>query len=238
MDIPGKRSLQEKDGRSGEKADGLFGKNKSLTNYDRMQEDARRLFLTLDFDAGCRRVGLCPTGDGVSLRAFGESCLVRRLDGEVLDGSGKRAAFGYAMSVYDVLGRTGDTPRLSGNFVPTSALHGIMGSNSVHEDLGKNSGAYFDGRSDALREACTRRGGTPGTKGDVSFVLPVFDFFPVELRFWEADDEFPALLQWFWDANALQFAHYETLWYMSGQLLERLRAETDVIFDQNRERNP
>ena len=208
-----------------------------MTNYDRMQEDARRLFLTLDFDAGCRRVGLTPTADGVRLRAFGETCFVRREDGTVLDGSGKKAPFGYAMSVYDVLGRTGETPRLSGRFVPTSALHGIMGSNSVHEDLGKNSGVFFDGKSGALREACIRRGGTPGTKGDVSFVLPVFDFFPVELRFWEADDEFPAMLQWFWDANALRFAHYETLWYMSGQLLERLRAETDALCGRNPDEN-
>ena len=203
-----------------------------------MQEDARRLFLTLDFDAGCRRVGLTPAADGVSLHAFGESCFVRRADGEVLDGSGRKAPFSYAMSVYDVLGRTGEPPRLSGNFVPTTALHGIMGSNSVHEDLGKNSGAFFDGKSEALREACLRRGGTPGGKGDVSFVLPVFDFFPVELRFWEADEEFPALLQWFWDGNALQFAHYETLWYMSGTLLERLRRETEEIFAQNRSENP
>lgn len=238
MNIPGKRSFREEAGRSAEKADGLFGKNKTLTNYDRMQEDARRLFLTLDFDEGCRRVGLLPTEAGVSLRAFGEACFVRRSDGEVLDGRGEKAPFGYAMSVYDVLGRTGEAPRLSGSFVPTSALHGIMGSNSVHEDLGKNGGAYFDGKSAALREVCRRRGGTPGTKGDVSFILPVFDFFPVELRFWEADDEFPALLQWFWDANALQFAHYETLWYMSGTLLERLRAETEGIFAQNQGRKP
>lgn len=202
-----------------------------------MQEDARKLFLTLDFDAGCRRVGLNPAADGVFLRAFGEDCFVRRSDGEVLDGHGRKAGFGYAMSVYDVLGRTGEPPRLSGNFVPTSALHGIMGSNSVHEDLGRNSGAYFDGKSAALREACMQRGGTPGTKGDVSFVLPVFDFFPAELRFWVSDDEFPALLQWFWDANALQFAHYETLWYMSGTLLERLRAEADALCGRNPDEN-
>lgn len=119
------------------------GNGKTITNYDRMQEDARKLFLTMDFDAGCRRVGLQPTEEGVSLHAFGETCFVRRSDGEVLDGSGKKAGFSYAMSVYDVLGRTGETPVLSGNFVPTTALHGIMGSNSVHEDLGRNNGVLF-----------------------------------------------------------------------------------------------
>ena len=193
-------------------------------NYDKMQEDARQLFLTLDLDAGCRRVGLEAGAEGVSFRAFGEDCFLRRSDAVVLNGSGDRAGFAMSMSVYDVLGRSGPSPKLTGGFVPTSALHGIMGSNSVHEDLGRNEGRLFDGKSRELGEACRALGGIPGGKGDVSFTLPVFDFFPVQLRFWEADEEFPPLLQWFWDANALQFARYETLWYMSGQMRAAIEA--------------
>ena len=196
-------------------------------NYDKMLEDARQLFLTLDLDAGCRRVGLEADGDGVRLRACGEACFLRRSDAVVLDGDGRRAGFALAMGVYDALGRSGEAPRLKGEFVPTSALHGIMGSNSVHEDLGRNEGRRFAGRMRELAEACRALGGVPGGKGDVSFTLPVFDFFPVQLRFWEADEEFPPLLQWFWDANALQFVHYETLWYLSGQMREAIEARME-----------
>jgi hypothetical protein len=106
-------------------------------------------------------------------------------------------------------------------------LHHIMGSNSVHEDLGQESARFFSGRTEALAEACRALGGTPGSRGDLSFRIPVFDFFPVELRFWEADEEFPAQMQFFWDANALDFAHYETLWYMAGALKMRLRTLMD-----------
>lgn len=194
-------------------------------NYDRMLEDARRLFLTLDLDEGCRRLGIRPTAEGAGFRVFGENCFLRRTDGVVLDGRGEPAGFSLSMTVYDALGRSGPGPELKGEFVPTSALHGIMGSNSVHEDLRKNEGAFFHGKADALRAVCRKHGGIPGGRGDVSFILPAFDFFPAELRFWEADEEFPALLQWFWDANALRFLRYETLWYLSSYLLERIRAE-------------
>ena len=193
-------------------------------NYDKMQEDARRLFLTMDLDAGCRRVGLRPEAEGVRFRAFGQDCFLRRADAVVLDGSGEQAGFSMTMSVYDVLGRSGEPPRLRGEFVPTSELHGIMGSNSVHEDLGRNEGRIFDGKERELTEACRALGGIPGGKGDVSFTLPVFEFFPVQLRFWASDEEFPPLVQWFWDANALQFARYETLWYMAGEMRSALAA--------------
>ena len=66
------------------------------------------------------------------------------------------------------------------------------------------------------------RGHLAGPGGDVSRILDVFDFFPVCVRFWDADEEFPASLQFLWDANALDFLYYETLWYVMGDLLERL----------------
>ena len=55
--------------------------------------------------------------------------------------------------------------------------------------------------------------------------MDVFDFFPVCVRFWDADEEFPASLQFFWDAGALDFLYYETLWYVMGELLDRLAEE-------------
>ena len=147
---------------------------------------------------------------------------MRASDGEVVDERGEKAPFDAAMSIYDILCRSEKTPVLSGAWVPTMELHHIMGSNSVHEDLGQESARLFSGRTEALAEACRALGGTPGSRGDLSFRIPVFDFFPVELRFWEADEEFPAQMQFFWDANALDFAHYETLWYMTGALKQRL----------------
>lgn len=194
-------------------------------NYDVMAERARQLFLGYDQEALCRRLSLPCNEESIPIRFLGEEHLVRRSDGTVLDAAGRPAGFSAVMSIYDVLCRSEETPRLSGEFVPITALNRIHGTHPVHENFTGPDAAFFSGKTDALRSACVRRGGTPWGTGDVSFILPVFDFFPVRLCFWEADEEFPASLQYFWDANALDFAHYESLWYMSGELTRRLKRE-------------
>ena len=47
-------------------------------------------------------------------------------------------------------------------------------------------------------------------------------FFPVLLRFWEADDEFPAQLQFLWDRNSMRYLTYETSFYTHRAILDRL----------------
>ena len=191
-------------------------------NYAIMTERARALFLTYDQDAMCARLGIVPTPDAIPIRFFGEALHVRRSDGRVLRPDGTDASFGAAMSVYDALARSGPA-RLSGSFVPTSALHRIHGTHAVHEDLNFPAAARFAGRAEALDAALAALGGRPWDgPGDVKRVVDVFDFFPVVVQFYDADEEFPATIQFFWDANALDFLYYETLWYVMNELLARL----------------
>ena len=194
-------------------------------NYDVMAEQARQLFLQYDQAALCRRLSLPCGEESIPIRFLGEEHRIRRSDGRVLDAAGQPAGFGAVMSIYDVLCRSERTPQLRGEFVPITALNKIHGTHPVHENFNGADAAFFAGKTDALRRACLRRGGEPWGNGDVSCILPVFDFFPVRLCFWDADEEFPASLQYFWDANALDFAHYESLWYMAGELTRRLKQE-------------
>ncbi len=191
-------------------------------NYAVLRESARLQFLGLDLERGCRRVGQPFTETEVPVRILGETHVLRRADARLFEPDGAEAGFEKAMSVYDLLGRSDAAPHLSGQFVTTMALHGIMGSNSVHENLNGNAARRFTGKAAALDAACRRLGGLPAEKGDVSYTLPAFDCFPVQLRFWEADEEFPAQLQFFFDRNALQFLRYETLWYVSAFVTARL----------------
>ena len=192
-----------------------------VNNYALQVERARALFLTFDQAAMCARLGLTMTDTDIPIRFLGAPCRVRRADGAVLGPDGAPASFGAAMAIYDALART-NAPRLAGTWVPTAALHGIRGTHAVHEDLHAPAAARFAGRTAALSRALAALGGRPGLGGDVSAILDVFDFFPVCVRFWDADEEFPASLQFLWDANALDFLYYETLWYVMNELLERL----------------
>ena len=198
-----------------------------MNNYDMMMEQSRRLFLTYDQNALSRRLDLKSDSETIQIRFLGCDYRIRRDDGRIFSAAGAAADFNTAMSIYDVLCRSETVPRLSGQFVPTTALSGIHGSSPVHEDLNAQHAAFFTGRTEQLKTLCLRMGGHFWGKGDVSCILPVFDFFPLRLCFWDADEDFPASLQFFWDANAPDFLHYETLWYVSGALIARLKAEIE-----------
>ena len=60
-------------------------------------------------------------------------------------------------------------------------------------------------------------------RADVAFRIPVTPFFPVLLQFWESDEEFPPKLRLMWDRNADSFLHFETTFFLQGDLLERLK---------------
>ena len=81
----------------------------------------------------------------------------------------------------------------------------------------------FDAHPDAFSAACRELGGIPTAGADIAFLMKVFDFLPLQIRLWRADEEFPASLQLLWDENTLQFVHFETTYYMAAHLLEQLR---------------
>ena len=76
-----------------------------------------------------------------------------------------------------------------------------------------------------MRNACKALSGKKLEKGDVAFELALFPFLPVIIRFWEADDEFPASLQVLADKNILDYMHYETLMFALTHLFSRLKEE-------------
>ena len=57
---------------------------------------------------------------------------------------------------------------------------------------------------------------------DVTCRIPVTPFFPVLLQFWEGDDEFPPKLMLLWDKNSMRFLHFETTFYLQGDIAQRL----------------
>ena len=57
---------------------------------------------------------------------------------------------------------------------------------------------------------------------DVCSKIPILPFFPVIFQFWEGDEEFAPKIMILWDRKALDFMHFETLYYVIGLLLQRL----------------
>ena len=150
-----------------------------------------------------------------------DNAAVERCAGEVWEPAG----FDLAMTVYDLLTNPNGRPVLAHEWCAHTSFHAVQGGTvsgtlMIHPE---QSAQPFAGKLPLLRRACTRLGGEVTAGGDFSAVLPVFDCLPVLLRFWEADEEFPAQLQLLWDRNTCRYLRYETTFYLTGEILRRLR---------------
>lgn len=133
------------------------------------------------------------------------------------------AGFHEVLSIYDMLCNPNGKPVLSGSWSPVGNLGRMHNaSEAVGESSLSTYGKYFTGKGKELTEICQSLGGSPAPVGDAAFYLPVFDFFPVYLRFYDADEEFPAQLQLLWDKNTCNYIHYETTFYIAAHLFQTL----------------
>ena len=134
-----------------------------------------------------------------------------------------------AMTIYDVLCYSKDRCHLSHEFVNINSLSSVRTGNlSPNRGFFQNTADFFNGKTVELRNACISLSGKELEKGDVAFKLNLFPFLPIIIRFWEADDEFPASLQILADRNTLDYMHYETLMFALTHLFSRLKEEMRI----------
>ena len=132
------------------------------------------------------------------------------------------AGFEEVLSIFDVLCYSKDGCRLSGNYCGISNVKGANLAAAPGNDMFASAARSFDHHTAQLAAACEALGGTKAEVGDVSYLLPVFPFLSIRLQFWESDDEFPPQLKFMWDENILQFMHFETTFYVTGHVIDRL----------------
>ena len=85
--------------------------------------------------------------------------------------------------------------------------------------------AAFSGKVNAVSQACLCLGGKLQKQlagADLTFEMPVMGDFSVLFQFWDADEEFPAKILLLWDKVSLSYLHFETTFYLQGDLLEAI----------------
>lgn len=193
-------------------------------NYDMLYDQSRERFLTFDQEEMIRCFGLRHDAENIRFHVLGRDAALDRRTG-VITVAGERAGFNEACTAYDILSRAERRPALSGRWVSIAELGGSVATSHVEKLT--NELLDMNGRTEEFKTRCRGWGGVERKQGDVSFIVPLFDFFPVWLQFWEGDDEFPPQFRCLWDANTLDFMFYETTWYAHGFLLSRLRGRGD-----------
>ena len=199
---------------------------KRPSSYDRMRDAMEREFRRYPQAAMERAFGLARDGAYLYVDFAGRCHRIGRETGRVefREAGWRHADYNASTTLFDVLSRAEAAPRCSGQFVSLSAVGGQVLGAGPGGDLFAPQARAFAGRCGALRDACARLGGRPMPVGDVSYQLPLLPFLPVVLQFWDADEEFPAQLKLMWDANILDFMHYETTFFAAAHLFQRLAA--------------
>ncbi|MDO5337628.1 MAG: DUF3786 domain-containing protein [Eubacteriales bacterium] len=136
--------------------------------------------------------------------------------------------FNEAMSIYHLLHYTRDLPLNSGIWVPNTSLKGAgVHSRSLYDPLLPPFAMKFSGKISRLEAACQLLGGIKLSKGDASYQFTAFPQIPLQLIFWDIDEDFPAQVQILFDRQVTDFVHFETTGCIISDLLELLE-ETGI----------
>lgn len=201
---------------------------RSTGNYEKQVYLARDLFLKYDQDEMIRKFDLDSDVQFLYVELLHQPCRISRSTGTVeqqCEGAWQLCAnYELVMTIYDVLCCSAAKPELSGEWGPLYGLQATM-SNPSPDKIFTGYAETFNGKTEALTRACRMLGGEMQSvpkSADVCSKIPILPFFPVIFQFWEGDEEFAPKIMILWDRKALDFMHFETLYYVAGLLLQRL----------------
>ena len=206
----------------------------ALSNYEIMRNQMRGEFVKYDQEKMIRKFGLENDDTYLYIEFVRRPYRIHRQSGLVewsADGfaSVVEADYNEAMTIYDVLCCSKDNCRLSGKFCPISMLPRTVHSSGPGGSMFQKAADEFSQKTEELRHACEVLGKLDGRmKGDVAAVLYPFTFLPVTLQYWETDEEFPANLKFMFDENIQDYMHYETIFFMMGHIVSRMKEIMDV----------
>ena len=203
--------------------------NKPASNYDLQVDTAKRIFMEYDQSQLIRKYGLAADDAWIYLTYLNTPSRISRESGgieEFIDAGWRECrSYDTVMTIYDILcyNNGNVAPVLSGQWctVGNFIVTGITQADAFARKYAK----IFDGHLAQFKEACECMDGEvlPRMAGaDLTCRFWAMPFFPVLLQFWEGDEDFPPKLMLLWDSNTPSFLHFETTFYLQGDLLERL----------------
>ena len=179
---------------------------KRESNYEIMKHRMQKEFAASDLDAICREWELERADGALQLTLLGQTYRIDRTSGAVL---------------------TRPRQTASGELLPVSALSAVNTATVPAGSFFDRAAKRFEHHCEALAAACERLGGIPYSRGDVSYLLPVFRDLRVAVRFWDSDEEFGPELSFLCDGNILHFMHFETVMFLLCHVTDRLTALLD-----------
>lgn len=196
--------------------------DKRESNYEITKHQMQAKFASFDMAHIANEWGLKQEGRYLLVTFVGRQYKIDQTTGAVYEQEGvlQEADFNVSMTLFDILTR--ERQHASGTFMPISSFSTLLSSVAASGGLFNRTAQRFDHHDAELSAACERLGGIPYGKGDVGYLIPVFQDLQTAIQFWNSDEEFPPTLNLFCDSSTLNYMHYETMMYMLSHILEQL----------------
>ena len=191
-----------------------------MNNYELSRDRAQSYFLRFDQQKLIEKWKLKCDEAMIYIRFLGEDYTLCRQNG-VVSRNGQVAGFEETLSIFDLLCHQGQKP-LTGVYAPVNSLKGRPTGAGVNTDFTSKTATYFDQHFAQFCESCEALGGTPVPMGDAAYRFTVFELLTLILKFYRADEDFPASLVILWVNVTLSYLLYETVFYVQGYLLSRI----------------
>ncbi len=187
---------------------------KFVSNYDKVRENWRQIFLGMNQEDLIRRFGLKADQEALYLLYFHHEMRIDRKTGEITytERPEKRPAFGTVLQIYNTFYYAVERPLASGKLVAFREVKRVYPFEQAYRrTILKKIEELFSGRTEALRKACEELGGVPMPQGDVGYRLSVYPGLSIAILFWDGDEEFPAKANILFDSRITDFMHEENV---------------------------
>ena len=208
---------------------------KRQNNYQVQVMQAKRRFLTYDQQKLIARCGLQFDHDYLYVTMLSEPYRIHRLTGDMerqhhgswVDGN----SFNEVMTILDWLCDSRADRYLTGRWINV-VTHGHSFHSSLQEDTSNPYAKLFDREPAAFAAACEALQGEKLPGADIGYAIELLDGLRVFVQLWHGDDEFSPRLRCLWDENTNRYLRYETTWFTTSLLMERI--EENMKRDESR----
>lgn len=206
--------------------------NIKVSNYEIQSDVAREAFLKFNHQDIVEKLDLKQDAEYLYVKFINneyrlgkKSSIIQRIeeDSTYID-----AEFYEIMSILDLLDNLKNFSKKelisSKNFVAPTGLKEVANAGNTQRNswiFSKNAKA-FSGKLDKLEQACEEIGGIKIDKGDVGYIIDIFDYIKVMFVYYDEDSDFEPEIKVLWTDNVLKFVHYETTYYMLEYLFEKM----------------
>ncbi|MGN0361769.1 MAG: DUF3786 domain-containing protein [Bilifractor sp.] len=194
----------------------------------RAREASRGRFLKFDQEKILRIFGLRHDEETMEIGFLGRTYTIMRKTGQMYC-EGREADSDEMASVYELLTRSPLKPQPVGTWKTIAQLC----DNTTDTSLTRYVGYLkpFEEKPELLARACERLGGRKAERGDVSYIIPVFEGIDCWFQYWEKDDEFPPSVEFLWDSSITLHFRWSILWNIMTCICRRLLEEKENAED-------